>query len=183
VEEAVTTRAKSLWTALGGWRGAVAIPIFAAAGALHVYAVKPAEQRLAALELSIDKRTEKAAAPLSRLKGQTELAGRLGQFYAYFDGELSYVDWLARFYDVAERTGVNVQRVDYRTVEPAGIPLILHEVSVPITADYARVRAFSEGVLNAVPIASLDQITFRRQRANQAEVEADLRFSFYLPKK
>lgn len=174
---------RSLWMTLGGWRGVVAISVFGTAGALHVYAVKPAEERLAALELSIEKRTARAAAHPSRLKGQAEVAGKLGQFYAYFDGDLSYVDWLARFYDVAERTGVRVQRVDYRTVEPAGIPLVLHEVSVPMTADYARVRAFSEGVLTAVPIASLDQITFRRQRTNQAEVEADLRFSFYLPKK
>lgn len=170
---------------IGGIPTVAAVVVFAIAATFHVYAVRPAEQRLERLQISLDKRAAKAAgaARPSRLAPQAEVAGKLGQFYAFFDGELTYVDWLARFYDVAQQTQVPIQRVEYRTVEPAGIPLVLHEVSVPVTADYARVRAFSEGVLTAIPVASLDQITFKRQRANQAEVEADLRFSFYLPRK
>lgn len=160
----------------------LSILVMGVAAAFHAYALKPAEERLAVLERSLVHRTIPAAPP-ARLTPQSDVAGKLGQFYAFFDGELSYVDWLARFYDMAERTGVSPQRVDYRRVEPEGIPLVLHEVSIPMTADYSRIRAFSEGVLNAVPVASLDQITFRRQRSDQPEVEADLRFSFYLPKK
>lgn len=179
----MTRSRQSLWAGLGGMPAILAAIVLCSAGAFHVYAVKPAEQRLAAVERSIEKRAPKPDVQSARITPRSELADKLGQFYAFFDGELSYVDWLARFYDVAERSGVAVQRVDYRTVEPAGIPLVLHEVSVPIIADYAKVRAFSEGVLNAIPIASLDQITFRRQRSNHPDVEAALLFSFYLPKK
>lgn len=160
----------------------LAIVVLGATAIFHGYALKPAEERLQTLERSINDRVPKGAAQPVQPTPQAELAGRLGQFYAFFDGELTYVDWLARFYAAASSTGIAAPRAEYRSVEPAGVPLVLHEVSIPVTGDYARIRAFAESVLNNVPVASLDQITFRRARAGDAEVEADLRFTFYLSK-
>lgn len=178
----MSARAESFRNDVGRIPVVLAIVVLGAAAVFHGYAVKPAEERLEALERSIADRAPKARARPLRLTAQDEVAGRLGQFYAFFDGELSYVDWLARFYAAAASSGIATPRVEYRSVEPAGVPLVLHEVSIPVTGDYARIRAFTEGVLNNVPVASLDQITFRRARASEVEVEADLRFTFYLSK-
>jgi hypothetical protein len=160
----------------------LALVVLGAASVFQGYAVNPAEKRLEALEQSIAARAPKARAQPLRLTAQDDVAGRLGQFYAFFDGELSYVDWLARFYAAAASSGIAAPRVEYRSVEPTGVPLVLHEVSIPVTGDYARIRAFAESVLNNVPVASLDRVTFRRARASDVEVEADLRFTFYLAK-
>ena len=156
-----------------------AVVLLAGAGAFHAYALRPSEARLEALERSIAKRTA-AAATEPRQTPRDEAAARLAQFYAYFGTELSYVDWLARFYAAASQTGVAPQRVEYRNVEPQGIPLVLHELSVPASGSYAKIRAFSESVLANVPVASLDQITFRRTAGTDSEIEADLRFTLYL---
>ena len=169
----------------GAWRRApvvLALAVLCSTAAFYIYALGPAEVRLQALEGALAVREPRAAVQPATLTPQAEIAGQLSQFYAFFDGELSYADWLARFYAAAAATGIAPQRVEYRSVEPAGLPLVLHEVSIPVTADYARIRAFSENVLINVPVASLDQITFRRPRADAAEVEADLRFTFYLTK-
>jgi hypothetical protein len=160
----------------------LAILVVVVSAAFHVLAVRPAERRLASLEAALASRTPVVAVRPTSISAQSEIAARLGHFYAFFDSELSYADWLARFYDAAERTGVMTQRVEYRTTEPAGIPLVLHELSVPVTGDSSKIRSFCETVLSSIPVVSLDQITFRRPRATDAEVEADLRFTFYLPK-
>jgi hypothetical protein len=159
----------------------VALLVLAGAGAFHVYVLNPAQSRLESLERSLEKRMPRAQpARAPRLTANAEIASQLEGFYAFFGGELTYVDWLARFYDAADRSGITMQRVQYRTIETPGIPLVLHEVSLPATANYAKLRAFSESVLTHIPVASLDQITVKRSRANDAEVEAELRFTFYL---
>lgn len=160
----------------------LAMILLGATAVFHGYALEPAEERLESLERSIKERAPKATTQPARPTAQAEVAGRLEQFYAFFDGELTYVDWLARFYAAASVTGIAAPRAEYRSVEPAGVPLVLHEVSIPVTGDYARIRTFAESVLNNVPVASLDQITFRRAAAGDAEVEANLRFTFYLSK-
>lgn len=158
----------------------LALIVLCATAVFHVSALKPAEERLRAAQRSLETRATGEATQPARVSPQARIAADLGQFYAFFNGELSYVDWLARFYDAAGRAGVAPQRVEYRSIEPVGVPMVLQEIAVPVTGDYAKIRAFAQGVLLNVPVASMDQITFRRAQANQTEVDADLRFTIYL---
>lgn len=157
----------------------LALVVLCATAAFHVSVLQPAEARLDAAQRSLETRARGKAEP-ARVTPQARIAADLGQFYAFFNGELSYVDWLARFYDAAGRAGVAPQRVEYRSTEPAGVPMVMQEITVPVTGEYAKIRAFAQGVLLNVPVASMDQITFRRAQANQTEVDADLRFTIYL---
>jgi hypothetical protein len=149
-------------------------------GVFHVAVSRPAEQRLAALEQTLRERA--VTIPFMPVQaGARDTAQRLASFYAFFDQKLTFTDWLARFFDLAERAGVEPQAVEYRRAPREDVPLVLYEVSVPISGDYGKIRSFTEGVLNALPIVSLDHASFRRQRPNQEIVDAELRFTFYLP--
>lgn len=160
----------------------IALALLCATAAFYLWVLQPAEARLLALEQSLaGLKAASSAIPAQYRQGSKDAAAKLGAFYAFFERGDTFTDWLARLYDVAERAGVELQQGEYRQVDPEEALLTLREVTLPITGDYAKIRAFSEGVLNAVPVASLDRIAFRRQQATQSRVEAELRFTFYLP--
>lgn len=165
---------------LTGVHGAALLLLIAAA-VFHVTVGRPAEQHLEAVEQALRQRAARSPIVPVKAAAAADTAQRLAQFYAFFDQKLTFTDWLARFYDLAQRSGVEPQSVEYHRVPREDVPLVLYEVSVPVTGDYGRIRAFSEYVLNALPVVSLDQATFKRQRPNQELVEAELRFTFYLP--
>lgn len=160
-----------------------ALLLLVATTVFYMSVLRPAEDRLQALEDAIAKR--KQASPLiavSYAGAPTDPAAKLGAFYAFFDKGNTFTDWLARLHAVAERTGVELKQGEYRRIEPADVPLVLQEMTLPVSGDYLRIRALAEGVLGAIPVASLDHVTFRRQRANSNVIEAELKFTFYLPR-
>ena len=153
--------------------------LLAAALLFQVRVLDPAEERLRALH-EIMSRAHASSGPVLNATGQhARPAEKLGVFYAHFRRELKLSDWLAHFHDVADRAGVRIMQADYRILEERDAPLTRTEVILPLTGDYGKIRAFAEGVLTAIPIASLDHIAFRRTAAAQGEVEAELRFTLY----
>ncbi|HSC05408.1 MAG TPA: hypothetical protein VLD59_01125 [Steroidobacteraceae bacterium] len=161
----------------------LALAMLAATAFFYMSMLAPAEERLRGLEDTIAKRRP---APelltVSYQTGPTEPAAKLRAFYAFFDKGTPSTEWLARLYAAAERAGVELKLADYRRVEPADVPLLLQEVTLPVTGDYARVRAFAEGVLGTVPVASLDHVSLRRPRVNVNQIEAELKFTIHLPR-
>jgi hypothetical protein len=176
----------ALWQRHGtalGLPGIIALLLLGATTVFYVSVLEPAEKRLHVLEEAVAKR-KAASAPLSVGYQRTadNPAAKLGAFYAFFDKGNTLTDWLARLYAVADRAGVELRQGDYRRVEPADVPLVLQEVTLPVTGEYARIRTFAEGVLGTVPVSSLDHVSLRRQRTNVSLVEAELKFTFYLPR-
>jgi Tfp pilus assembly protein PilO len=49
-----------------------------------------------------------------------------------------------------------------------------------VTGNYEQIRKFSEAVLNAMPVMALEQITFRRKKATDTQIEAEIRLTLYL---
>ncbi|MBI1905699.1 MAG: hypothetical protein HYS20_05570 [Rhodocyclales bacterium] len=160
----------------------VAIALLCVTTAFYLLVLRPAEARLTAMEQALQGRKAQLPIVSGQHRGSApDLGKKLGAFYTFFQKDRTFTDWLARLYDVAERTGVELQQGEYRQVDHGDVPLTLREVTLPISGDYARIRAFAEGALNAIPVASLDRISFRRQQSVQSRVEAELKFTFYLP--
>jgi hypothetical protein len=148
-----------------------------------VSVLQPAENRLRALEDAIAKRKPALAMlTVGHVSVPSDPVARLGAFYAFFDKGRTFSDWLARVHAVAERAGVELKIGDYRRIETAELPLVLQEVTLPVSGDYLRIRSFAEGTLGAIPVVSLDYVSLRRQRANANAIEAELKLTFYLPR-
>lgn len=141
--------------------------------------IYPAQHRLNSLNAQLLMLSDDAKVA-THPSGLVQPGEQLGKFYDFFQRDLTYTDWLARIYDMADRTGVELRQGDYQQKESSGIPLRIQELNLPVTGDYRNIRAFSQGVLYAVPVASLDGITFNR-KSDQAIVDANLRFTLFLP--
>lgn len=157
-----------------------ALVVLVAAVIVHVLIVRPGAARLEALREALDRHQLHASGMTLGQPAGRRPAQKLGEFYAFFRSDLRLSDWLARLYEIADRAGVRVPQAEYRLSDASDTPLTRYEIQLPVAGDYGKVRSFAAGVLNAVPIASLDHIAFRRVKTNQGEVEAELRFTLHL---
>jgi hypothetical protein len=55
-----------------------------------------------------------------------------------------------------------------------------YQLNLPVKGSYAAIWQFALSALRAIPFASLDDISFRRDSIGDATVEARLRFTLYL---
>jgi hypothetical protein len=165
--------------ALFGVKEWAAIGLFAAAILFNLLSAAPAESRLAAIEKRLqvlDRRVATAAD-----NSVVSLEQKLEQFYDFFRRDRDYTDWLAILYDMADRTGIQLKQGEYQYGgNNDDSQIVAYQVTFPLTGSYPQVRSFAEGVLNAIPIAALDQISFRRRSLNDLRLEADVRFTLFL---
>lgn len=102
----------------------------------------------------------------------------LDTFYQFFRGGKSSADWLQRIYALARKEGLQLRQGTYRY--DRGERLSRYEVTLPVRGSYAQIRRFTADVLNEVPVASLDGIGFERKRADDPQVEAQVKFTLFL---
>jgi hypothetical protein len=143
-------------------------------------AVKPLQQRNeelreaarnAALASSADGGTTRTATP----------GAKLAAFYDFFDAEEEATDRLARLDAIAKAVGMKLGSADYR-MHKTGTRIERYEITLPLAGSYAQIRAFLENALIQVPVMSLDQVRFRRERASDIQVQAEVRLTLHLVK-
>jgi Tfp pilus assembly protein PilO len=105
---------------------------------------------------------------------------RFNEFYQYFPSRQSTPDWLQKIYGAATNQAVQLTQGEYRLVPDKTGKLVGYQINLPLKGSYAQVRKFIVQVLNDVPTASLDELTFRREAIGNAEVEAKIRLTLYL---
>jgi hypothetical protein len=154
----------------------LALALLAAAIAAHAIAVRPLETRLERLDdrLSADARRYAAESTRSGTP-----AARLVAFYTYFERPESQVDWLAKLYGSARGAGLDLRAADYRLLDAEG-RMARYEVTLPLAGSYAQVRAFLAAVLEENPVLSLDQLSLRRKRSTDSQVEAEAVLTIHL---
>jgi len=57
-----------------------------------------------------------------------------------------------------------------------------YEITLPLAGSYAQIRTFLENALIEIPVMSLDQVAFRRERASELQVQAEVRVTLHLVK-
>lgn len=157
-----------------------ALILITAAALFHVFVGRPAEERLSSLEQALNQYAA-SSQPQPPNENVRNTAEKLAAFHAFFDRKVTYSEWLARFYAIAAKSGIDTRRAEYRRIAHASAPLVLYEVALPVSGEYTKVRAFAEAVLTAIPVVSLDRITMSRKQAGESIIEADLKFTFYVP--
>jgi Tfp pilus assembly protein PilO len=153
-----------------------------AGGALFLFLVlKPLEARNDELDRRLERSVpQDAALDPARMRAATP-AAKLEAFYRFFETEEKTTDWLARLHSIGKAAGVVLRAADYR-MQRTGTPIERYEIVLPIAGGYAQIRAFLKNALTEIPVLSLDQVNFRRARANDAVVQADVRLTLHLVK-
>jgi hypothetical protein len=96
-------------------------------------------------------------------------------------GEKRYAEQQVRtLFGLAAKAGLNLQQGDYRSGFDSAARVHTYQVTLPVRGSYKAVWRFAMLALAAIPFASLDEVSLRRETVGDADVDARLRFTLYL---
>jgi hypothetical protein len=123
-----------------------------------------------------------AALPVNPVKAQPPASANenLVLFYTSL-GERRYAEQQVKtLFDLAAKTGLALRQGEYKAGYDRNAGVHTYQVNLPVRGSYRAIWQFAMMALRAIPFASLDEISFRRDAIGQADVEARLRLTFYL---
>jgi type VI protein secretion system component VasK len=104
----------------------------------------------------------------------------LEQFYATL-GQRRYAEQQVRtLFGLAQKNGLVLSQGEYKSAWDRNARVHTYQLNLPVKGSYAAIWQFALSALRAIPFASLDDISFRRDSIGDATVEARLRFTLYL---
>lgn len=112
-------------------------------------------------------------APPSADQNLAHFYGALGQRHA-LERQLKEV------FALAERHGLVLRQGEYRSSQDRAGGFHTYQVNLPVKGRYGAIWAFAFDTLRALPHASLDDVSFRRDAIRDENVEARLRLTLYL---
>ena len=158
-----------------GVAGLAAIAALAAALAFSNFAIRPLEQRSAALQ-------ERAA---RKAPAAVPAADKVAAVYDYLRKDEELTDWLAKLHGIGAATGVQVKSAAYRT-QKTDARIVRYEIVLPATGSYGQIRDFLKRALAEIPVMSVDQVTLRREKSgsgnNDALIQAELKLTLHMVK-
>lgn len=81
---------------------------------------------------------------------------------------------------LSRKTGLTLSQAEYRLVEDKNGLYRSYQILLPVKGSYSAIRQFCEKTLLAIPFASLDEMSFKRETIASDALEARLRFTLYL---
>lgn len=159
--------------------GLASIGLLAGAAFFMFFAPKPLEARNGELErqLAVNPRQNLSSDP-AFIRASTP-AAKIAAFYHFLKTEQQTTDWLARLHAVGQTAGLDLRSADYR-LQKTGTRIERYEIMLPVSGNYAQIRAFLANALAEIPVLSLDEVKFRKARAADASVQAELRLTLHL---
>jgi hypothetical protein len=107
-------------------------------------------------------------------------ADELDAFYAAL-GPRRYAEQQVRtLFALAAKNGLSLSQGEYKTGYDRNARVSTYQVNLPVKGSYGAIWQFALGALRAIPFASLDDISFRRDTIGDPAVEARLRLTLYL---
>lgn len=105
---------------------------------------------------------------------------RLTAFYDVL-GDKRYVEQQVKtLFAVAAKSGLILNQGEYKSSFEKGIHTTTYQMILPVKGQYQSIRKFCEQTLLAIPFASLDEISFKREEIASNTLEAKLHFTLYL---
>ena len=104
----------------------------------------------------------------------------LALFYATL-GEKRYAEQQVKtLFGIAAKSGLSLSQGDYKAGYDRNARLHTYQVTLPVKGSYGQVWSFGLTALRAIPYASLDELSFKRENIGDAQIEARLRLTLYL---
>ena len=169
------------WSSRLGWPGAVGAGALAIGLALYFSVLLPAQQRLDAARLSAGSMNARIArASLALNDSARPIDEQLTAFYRIFPSAHDSTDWIGKIAAIAQRNGLAVQQADYKVNRDKIGRLTRIQMSLPLSGEYPRIRSFLSGLRAEIPIVSLEQVEFERQKVGDQTIVAKVRLVIFL---
>ena len=155
--------------------GLAALGVLAGALVFLVFVLRPLEARKADLESELATRANATGARSSAAQSAEKLAG----LYVLLATREQPAELLARLHAAGAGAGVELRAAEYRLQNAVG-RIERYEITLPVAGSYAQIRTFIGGALKEIPAMSLDHVSFRRQRPEDSQVQAEVRVTLHL---
>ncbi len=104
----------------------------------------------------------------------------LADFYDAL-GEQRYSEQqIKTLFALAAKTGIRLTQAEYKSALDKNGRYRTYQIVLPVKGSYAQIRQFCEMTLLAIPFASLDEVSFKRDAIASAMLDAHVRFTLYL---
>ena len=174
---AVLLRVRLALTALGPVF-CVALLLLVAAGATLAWLLPQRALRADNHQLAMRMASMPAQAQVKRAPVAAD--ENLAVFYSVL-GEKRYVEQQVKtLFGLAAKSNLTLSQGEYKSVFDQNAQLHSYQVTLPVKGSYRDIWQFAMLVLRAIPFASLDDISFKRESIGEAQVEARLRLTLYL---
>ena len=160
-----------------GWPAVVGLFLVIGATALQWLAVQPLRVRIGELQ-AVQAVTRPAT--LQAPSQEAMQVRQLAAFYARLPAASGALDAVAAIHAAASANGVSLAHGEYRLARDGNAPLWRYQITLPARASYPQLRAWLGAALGAVPAASLDEISLRREDSSGDSVEARVRLTLYM---
>ncbi len=173
---------KSIWRrslALLAWPGLLGLVLLVLAAGVYLYQIQPKSAQLLTLKhdsASLKLRIEQAAK--SGIPETSDL-DELNKFYGFFS-DASLSDWLKKLYAAAAEQNLVLAQGEYRITPSKNGRLIRYQITLPVKGSYLQIRQFIAKALTEVPVAALEDITFKREAIGATEVETRIKLTLFL---
>lgn len=113
------------------------------------------------------------SAPLTANDNLTAFYGTLG--------EKRYAEQQVKtLFGLAAKSNLSLSQGEYKSAYERNARLHSYQVTLPVKGSYSDIWQFGMLSLRAIPFASLDEISFKRDSINDPQAEARLRLTLYL---
>jgi hypothetical protein len=127
-----------------------------------------------------DRLRRMAALPAERAVAPPGVDQNLAAFRASL-GDSRYAEEQVKvLFGLAAKSGLVLRQGEYKLSYDRNAKLGLYQISLPVSGSYRAIWQFTLLALRAIPFASLDDISFRRDAIGAASVDARLRLTLYL---
>lgn len=161
--------------------GAVGLGLLVLCLAFYFSALRPTQVRLDRLQSDMVSLHEKIrnAKDAMRVDPDTP-AEQLVRYYKFFPPQTSTPLWLDKIYKAALDQNIQLEQGEYRAKSEKAGKLVHYRIVMPVKGTYLQLRKFLAAVLTDIPTASLDQISFERQKIGDEVIEAKIKLTLYL---
>lgn len=159
---------------------AIAALLLCGAGLAALAWVLPARE---ALEQERERARRAAALPppaVVPVALESDGSGNLALFRGALGRQRDVEPGLKTLFALAAKTGLVLRQGEYKRGVDRNARLHTYQINLPVKGSYAQVWQFALLALRALPYASLDDVSFRRDSIAQTGLEARLRLTLYL---
>ncbi|MBG6223071.1 MULTISPECIES: hypothetical protein [unclassified Janthinobacterium] len=104
----------------------------------------------------------------------------MARFYAALGQQRHAEQQVKQLFDLAAKNGLVLAQGEYKSGYDKASRVTTWQVTLPLKGSYTAVWQFALQALRAMPFASLDELSFRREQIADTQLEARLRLTFYL---
>lgn len=104
-------------------------------------------------------------------------------FYRSLPAEAVIPDLMEKIFDAAYDCDLATEHGEFKLLREKDAAFSRYQIVLPVQGNYADIRQFVNRVLQEIPSAALDGISFSREDAHNPEVDAKVRLTLYLGRK